>query len=289
MVALAFVYHVKRNLLVAPRMHRHPQVVANDVGGSKLRYLTCDLSYVVTAYDNACCAITAQALHLVAANDIGGPVAWNFIVSEWASLTYEHGYRCALPDCPPSPPACRSHHACNQSGNECTLCRSSTVRRKMRVSRVRQLYEATMFVSSLCVVSVKERMFAAFLPCAVSCTRWSTCRCHPRSSSSMHRKFSSACFASQSESTELFLDFFLTVSCTRWATCRCPPRSSSLTTSPPSLHPAVWARRCPRCGVALNPTAMFSASRFAGGESTKLSAHWARVPCYLSHDTLSHQ
>lgn len=36
-----------------------------------------------------------QALHLVAANDVGGSVAWDFLVEEWATLTYEHGWRCA--------------------------------------------------------------------------------------------------------------------------------------------------------------------------------------------------
>lgn len=36
-----------------------------------------------------------QALHLVAANDVGGSAAWDFLVEEWATLTYEHGWRCA--------------------------------------------------------------------------------------------------------------------------------------------------------------------------------------------------
>jgi hypothetical protein len=38
--------------------------------------------------------VSLQALHLVAANDVGGSVAWDFLVEEWATLTYEHGWRC---------------------------------------------------------------------------------------------------------------------------------------------------------------------------------------------------
>jgi hypothetical protein len=49
----------------------------------------------VTEHHEAQLLHALQALHLVAANDVGGSVAWAFLVEEWATLTYEHGWRCA--------------------------------------------------------------------------------------------------------------------------------------------------------------------------------------------------
>ena len=37
-----------------------------------------------------------QILKLVAANDIGGAVAWNFTLSNWPTLIYEQGWPCVL-------------------------------------------------------------------------------------------------------------------------------------------------------------------------------------------------
>lgn len=38
-----------------------------------------------------------QVLHLVAANPLGGEVAWKFITDNWPTLIYEQGWPCASP------------------------------------------------------------------------------------------------------------------------------------------------------------------------------------------------
>ena len=37
-----------------------------------------------------------QVLHLIAANEKGGWVAWDFLVDNWSTLTHEYGFRCAI-------------------------------------------------------------------------------------------------------------------------------------------------------------------------------------------------